>query len=113
MGGCSLEEVRASKCSGVAFRDLVGSLGCGVYYLEPLRVEIAVLGVRLKLFHEPEESSGRLLRVSSGVVCLCKISAMLLFFVIVLICYCVILIDSSIWKCLGLWAVCCSDGSTI
>src|SRR5438876_8814168 len=83
MGGCSLKEVRASKCSGVAFRDLVGSLGCGVYYLEPLRVEIAVLGVRLKLFQEPEESSGRLLRISSGVEWLCKISTMWNFFVIV------------------------------
>ena len=62
-----MEEVRASECSGVAFRDLVGSLGCGVNYLEPLRVEIAVLGVRLKLFQEPEESSGRLLRIPSGV----------------------------------------------
>ena len=49
-----MEKVGASKCSGVAFRDLVRSLGSGVYYLEPLRVEIAVFRVRLKLFQEPE-----------------------------------------------------------
>jgi len=90
-----LKEVRASKCSGVAFRNLVGSLGRRVYYLQPLRVEIAVLGVRLKLFQEPEESSGRLLRISSGVEWLCKISTMWNFFVIVTIRYRDLLLDYS------------------
>jgi len=90
-----LEKVGASECSRVAFRDLVGSLGCGVYYLEPLRVEIAVLGVRLKLFQEPEESSSRLLRISSGVEGLGKISTMWNFFVIVTIRYRDLLLDYS------------------
>src|SRR5947209_18856974 len=85
MGGCPLKEVRASKCSGVAFRNLVSSLGRRVYYLQPLRVEIAVLGVRLKRFQEPEESAGRLLRISSGVEWLCKSSTMWKFCVIVTI----------------------------
>ena len=90
-----MEEVRASERSGVTFRDLVGPLGRGVNYLEPLRVEIAVLGVRLKLFQEPEESSGRLLRISSRVEGFGEISTMWDFFVVVSVCYCYLLFDYS------------------
>ena len=95
MGGCSLEEVRASERSGVTFRDLVGPLGRGVNYLEPLRVEIAVLGVRLKLFQEPEESSSCLLGISSRVEGFGEISTMWDFFVVVSVCYCYLLFNYS------------------
>ncbi len=101
MGGCSLEKVRTSECSRVSFRYLIGSLGCGVYYLELLGIEVPVFCVCFKLFQEAEESSGCLLRKSPSVEGLSEISTMGNFLVIATIRYCDFLFDYSFEKLLG------------
>ena len=92
MSGCSLEKVRASKCSRVSFRDLVGSLSGGVDDLETFGIEVAIFGVSLKFFQESEEFSGRFLGVSSSIEWLGELPTVWNFLVIVSICYCDLLL---------------------
>ena len=96
-----MEKIRASERSRVSFRYLIGSLGCGVYYLEPLSIEVAVFCVCLKLLQKAEESPGCLLRISSGVEGFCEISTMGNFFVVMTICYRDLLFDNAFQKLLG------------
>ena len=95
MGGCPLEKIRTSECSRVPLGDLVGSLGSGVNDLEPLCIEVAVFGVSLKFFQEPEKFSCCFLWISSRVEGLGKLPTVRNFLVIVSIRDCDLLFDNS------------------
>ncbi len=90
-----MEKVRASECSRVSLRDLIGSLGRGMNYFESVRVEVAVFCVCLKLLQEPQESSSYFLGISSSVEGFGKISTMWNLLVVVSICYRHLLFDYS------------------
>ena len=95
MSCCSLEKIRAPKRSWISFRDLVGPLSRSVNDLETLSVEIAIFGVSLKLFQEPEEFSGRFLGIPSSIEWLGELPAVRNFFVVVSIRYCDLLLDDT------------------
>ena len=90
-----MEKIRSSECSRVSLWDLVGPLSRGVNNLEPLRVEVAVLSVSLKLLQKPKKSTGGLLRISSSVEGLGECSTVRNFLVIVSISDCDLLFDYS------------------
>ena len=90
-----MEKIRTSKCSRIAFWDLVSPLSRGVNNLEPLGVEVAILRVGLKLLQKSEKPSGGLLWKSSSVEGLGECSTVGNFLVIMSISDCDLFFDYS------------------
>ena len=90
-----MEKIRTSECSRVPLRDLVCSLGSGMNDLEPLRIEVAIFGVSLKLLQKPKEPSSCFLRISSRVEGLGELPTVRNFLVIASIRDCDLLFNNS------------------
>src|SRR5947209_1205162 len=94
----SLQKIRSTEGSRVSPRNLSPALRGSMNYLQPFRVEIPILSVRLQLLQELEESASGFLRKTARIEMLVQLSPMRNFLVKPTVRDCLFQLDDALEK---------------